>query len=419
MRRRSAEVCVYVPTTVALYILNHKRDSLAQLEVRYGVHVLVARDDALIPPAFRLERLRACEPGDAAPVAMVPLTQTPQIEEEEPADEDAEEAAAGETQTGETGTGAAERRGQDDEEERGRSRRRRRRRRRHDDDRGAPTAARAAEEGEEPAAEPIAAAGEMRNGKAEQGEDEQGEEDHAEAPGEDDKLRRRRGRRGGRRRGRRDEGEGASFDDPRPALLTVEIAAAPAPGEAENGELAAERAAAPVAWSWPADAPADTSGLAEPATAAEMEIASLPELAGEGLPRRSEPAAVVGPQNPPQTTLDENDAEQGAAEHGRFWPPLAGGREPATQAGGELSLAAFPHGAAEPRVVEQSERGREDQEQDERPHDKPEPGLAATPADPDIPGASAPQLEPEPAIQTITKKPPSPRKGWWQRLIQP
>ena len=28
MRRRSAEVCVYVPTTVALYILNHKRESL-------------------------------------------------------------------------------------------------------------------------------------------------------------------------------------------------------------------------------------------------------------------------------------------------------------------------------------------------------------------------------------------------------
>ncbi len=66
MRRRSAEVCVYVPTTVALYILNHKRDLLAQLEARYGIHVLVARDDALIPPAFRLERLRAYGPGRGA-----------------------------------------------------------------------------------------------------------------------------------------------------------------------------------------------------------------------------------------------------------------------------------------------------------------------------------------------------------------
>ena len=59
MRRRSAEICVYVPTAVALYILNQKRESLVQLEARYGMQVLVARDDALIPTAFRLERLRA------------------------------------------------------------------------------------------------------------------------------------------------------------------------------------------------------------------------------------------------------------------------------------------------------------------------------------------------------------------------
>ena len=43
IRRRSAEVCIYVPTTVALYILNQKRESLAQIETRYGVKVMVAR----------------------------------------------------------------------------------------------------------------------------------------------------------------------------------------------------------------------------------------------------------------------------------------------------------------------------------------------------------------------------------------
>ena len=42
MRRRSAEVCVDVPTAVALYILNHKRDSLAQIEPRYGFRALMA-----------------------------------------------------------------------------------------------------------------------------------------------------------------------------------------------------------------------------------------------------------------------------------------------------------------------------------------------------------------------------------------
>ncbi|MGH7046089.1 MAG: Rne/Rng family ribonuclease, partial [Stellaceae bacterium] len=131
MRRRSAEVCVYVPTAVALYILNHKRDSLAQLEARYGVHVLVARDDALIPPAFRLERLRAYEPGEvAAPVVPLPLTQLAEISDEEPDEEPDEEE-----DDGDSVTGAAERRDPDDED-RGRARRRRRRRRRHEDERG-------------------------------------------------------------------------------------------------------------------------------------------------------------------------------------------------------------------------------------------------------------------------------------------
>src|ERR671936_2610243 len=75
MRRRSAEIAVHVPTTVALYVLNQKRDSLVQLEARYGIRVMIARDDALIPPSFRLERLRAFAPTETAVVATAPLTQ--------------------------------------------------------------------------------------------------------------------------------------------------------------------------------------------------------------------------------------------------------------------------------------------------------------------------------------------------------
>ena len=126
IRRRSAEVCVYVPTTVALYILNYKRDSLAQLEARYGIHVLIARDDTLIPPAFRLERLRSIEPGEIPAVLPAPLTQAPEIDEDE-AEEDLDETTEGEE---------VERSEGDGEDERGRARRRRRRRRRHEDERG-------------------------------------------------------------------------------------------------------------------------------------------------------------------------------------------------------------------------------------------------------------------------------------------
>src|SRR5437660_3616495 len=109
IRRRSAEVCIYVPTTVALYILNQKRESLSQIEARYGIKVVVARDDSLIPPSFRLERLRAYGAGEAPTLPR--SIQAPAIEEAEEEEEEHEEetvaalpsrveaAAAGEQET--------------------------------------------------------------------------------------------------------------------------------------------------------------------------------------------------------------------------------------------------------------------------------------------------------------------------------
>src|SRR5262249_41034484 len=122
MRRRSAEICVYVPTSVALYILNQKRDSLVQLETRYNLRVLIARDDTLIPPAFRLKRLRAYGPAAAAISLTAPLTQAPEVVDEEVEDETEQVGEAPES----------DRREQEGEEEHERSRRRRRRRRRRE-----------------------------------------------------------------------------------------------------------------------------------------------------------------------------------------------------------------------------------------------------------------------------------------------
>ncbi|HJT06415.1 MAG TPA: Rne/Rng family ribonuclease, partial [Stellaceae bacterium] len=98
MRRRSAEITVAVPTAVALYILNQKRQALAQAELRYGFRVAIGSDDSLVPPAFRLERLRALTPAEIAalpaPVAAVPEVDEDEhddlIEEEEDAEIEAE-----------------------------------------------------------------------------------------------------------------------------------------------------------------------------------------------------------------------------------------------------------------------------------------------------------------------------------------
>ena len=75
-KRRSAEIIVHVPTPIALYLLNHKRDRLREIEQRYGMRVIIAADDSQISPAFRIERARAQVPGET-PSFITPDFQQP------------------------------------------------------------------------------------------------------------------------------------------------------------------------------------------------------------------------------------------------------------------------------------------------------------------------------------------------------
>ena len=58
IRSRSKEIAITVPTPIALYILNQKRQSLTQIEMRYKFRVHVFGDDKLISPDMRLERVQ-------------------------------------------------------------------------------------------------------------------------------------------------------------------------------------------------------------------------------------------------------------------------------------------------------------------------------------------------------------------------
>jgi ribonuclease E len=352
MRRRSAEICVHVPTTVALYILNQKRDSLVQLEARYAIRVSVARDDALIPPAFRLERLRAYFPTEPAALPAVALTQAPISDEEDEEDEDAVEAVDTEQESGEG---------------HGRSRRRRRRRRRHGEETASPPAS-AALNGEEPAedeADLVRAEGPIDSEEAD-GADESDAE----------RRRRRRGRRGGRRRGRREDSAEAGFEEPRPAVDTVEILPTPELIEGEP-DLVETRA------TWP-----------EEVGVVAVETASLPALAGDG------PA---------------NTAEIPAGNHGE-----PGGAAPVDSAG---SATPYPQPARETPVRETADTAAEDRSASP-PTAEAEQGVPfSSESEREFEPASA-ELEqrytPEPAhpVETVTEKPTNPRRGWWQRLIQ-
>jgi ribonuclease E len=334
IRRRSAEICIYVPTTVALYILNQKRESLAQIEARYGVKVMVARDDSLIPPAFRLERLRAYGAGEAPPLPR--SIQAPAIEEDEEEETPEEE----EIEAAPSRVAAAEAAGeQDGDEERGR-RRRRRRRRRGDEPRegraasaaSAPEAGEPADADEAPAREPREAAEDERDG--------------------DDRRRRRRGRRGGRVRGRREEG--AEMPGRQVAAETVEIVP-----PSEDQRDVEDVAAALSLERWPGDA--------------GYETASLAPFAGDA----AEPVHTAAPDREPE----------------REAPPA-----PTAE-----SEEGVPFVSETERVLEEA---------------------TAAPANSADDPASEPPPIAEPAgpnedVLTVTEKPANPRRGWWQRLVQP
>ncbi len=323
MRRRSAEICVYVPTSVALYILNQKRDSLVQLEARYNLGVSIARDDTLIPPAFRLERLRAYGPAEAAVSLTAPLTQAPDVVDEGVEDEIEPVAEAEES----------DHREQEGKEEHERSRRRRRRRRRDEE----PVRS---EVVEGPAETTTNLAPDDGQARAEDGDGEEGSEA--------DRRRRRRGRRGGRRRGRRENGFDPTFEEPRPPSDIVEI----------------------------------------------LQVSNMPER---------EPIPVAG------LTGEISDAEPEVVRRSR--PPLPYADEALGETPGEIADLPTPRlysvePNAEAEAAGSVERELSSTNAAER---APEGALFV---------AAAPAVAEYP-IEPLSEKPSTPRRGWWQRLIQP
>ncbi len=92
-KRRSAAIVVHVAGAVALYILNHKRVRLGEIEARHGMSVAFAADDTLLPPEIRIEKLRGYLPGEAPQTALAPHAPALPIEEDELAEEAEDEVA--------------------------------------------------------------------------------------------------------------------------------------------------------------------------------------------------------------------------------------------------------------------------------------------------------------------------------------
>ena len=58
LRGRASELRVSVPTEIALYIFNNKREMLSDIEKRYGIRIFIHADDKLIKPAYNIDVVR-------------------------------------------------------------------------------------------------------------------------------------------------------------------------------------------------------------------------------------------------------------------------------------------------------------------------------------------------------------------------
>jgi ribonuclease E len=135
-KRRAAEIVIHVPAAIALYVLNHKRQRLTDIEARYAMKVNFSADESLLPSQPRIDRLRAQTAAEPPPRAIPAETEYEETEAAEADDADvetdeadAENGAAPDAADAAGADGDAPVPGETAEEGERRRRRRRRRRR--------------------------------------------------------------------------------------------------------------------------------------------------------------------------------------------------------------------------------------------------------------------------------------------------
>ncbi len=96
-RRRSREVLVRCPVSIANFLMNQKREHIAQIESRYGLSVRIEGDVHLVSPDFSMEKFKTASrivPEATAPVVSVDASLMDMVEaaDEEDISEDADQS---------------------------------------------------------------------------------------------------------------------------------------------------------------------------------------------------------------------------------------------------------------------------------------------------------------------------------------
>jgi ribonuclease E len=401
LRHSQNNIIVRTPVSTALYVLNHKRKNLADLEARFGLTIDIEADDNIGSQHLVIDRgTPALGPVAAAPV-VVPY---PEPVEEDEIDEP-EIPAEDEEETAEAVSARDDR-----SDENGRKRRRRRRRRGGRD-----------REAHEKGTTLEALSGESITGEV--SEDSETDEDdtvssNADAAEEERRKKRRRGRRGGRRNRREDGEANGDFD------AAFGEQAAPVAGEAETPEKAAVPPAEPVG---------DIAAL-EAARAAALTEAAPVVTPAEDVEAAASVEGTEVKKPTRRRTAKAKPVEEAVVEAARDLDPSLVEEKPAKPARRSRKKAAPAAEAAEPQAAEPAQSEPAAIVPESEPvveAEAPQP-VAETPAieekseaEPEEAPApvSRPVTQPEASEPVVTSSSPAPtegepkpkRAGWWQR----
>ena len=100
VRRRTREVLVRCPVSIANFLMNQKREHIAQIEARYGLSVRVEGDVHLVSPEFAMEKFKTATrhvPAATAPVVSVDTSLMEAIDADEVEEEAVEVATTEDT----------------------------------------------------------------------------------------------------------------------------------------------------------------------------------------------------------------------------------------------------------------------------------------------------------------------------------
>ncbi len=358
-RGKSREVLVRAPAAVVNFIINSKREHLAQIELRYGMAVRLEADPRMVSPDFEIEKFKTATrvPVQPSEVVSISTTPMPDLEEEDDLvlaeDEDDAEERPQSAEKAEDGANDAN----------GQPRKKRRRRRRKRGGNGG-----ALEEGQS-----------LQEGGDDA--DSEGESGAEDAPAEDSPA-------------------AEVAQDIAPAEDAPETKKKPAPKRRSR-----KSATKPEATEAPAIAPeaSDAAGDIAEAVAPEAEV---PEAGIPAKPKRSRRKPAAKKASPEAESVSAPvDAADGDSEQGEAEPEAAAQSapdpvraEPVPEVVPEAQSAPESAPESSPEAVETAPVAAQA-----------EPAPSAAPTEVAEPAAAA-----EPAIAPEAPKPPQKKRiGWW------